>query len=243
MRAESLAIKPLVTVLIRPEIIILIAAIIVYLCHSFVYRYMKHDLIGTLKDVALSPVAVVLTGLAFGINIISLPYFKPDKSCNTVIRFLLPYFVATGLFAGLVIINPVAANERFLRSDPLIPLINHHTIKEDPIFIFGNQYPLLEQLNRRSGTRYLAPTFFLGLAVQNNRCTTFENLPAMAKLIFQQLEQDINTNRPKLLVVDKKYDKYCSNVSITSFIQENLHEYTPIEAPTGYNAFIRSKER
>jgi hypothetical protein len=102
-------------------------------------------------------------------------------------------------------------------------------------------------LNRKYGTRFLWPIWPLAWGLEDQACSSNDKLPSVVKLYFNQLAQDIDGFHPVFIIINNsvKINGFTPFVWFCKvhFIENITQNYVSVEAPPGYNAFIRKENK
>jgi hypothetical protein len=102
--------------------------------------------------------------------------------------------------------------DRSASTGDIADLISRYTIEGQPVLFISTTitaYPILLQMNRKPGSRYLScfpiAMFYMGVEGKTNRGFPYhvgEDTPKDERRFLEELAQDIGTIRPRLIFVD-----------------------------------------
>jgi len=217
-------------------------SVIIYVMQIFWWKYTSGNFADTLKCVVFSP--ILMSFIVICLQISDIEKYE-IRAIGTALNDSRRYIALAIALMVITVANPNSAIERSFKNNPLANLINTNSSEGDSVMILADRcYPLLLQMNRRCGTRFLSSVWPLDLIFSLKDQYGTRSSQVNVGYYFRLIGEDIDRICPKLIIVsDKreahKFDIYQLLIE-SGLIQNQLGPYKRIMAPLGYVAFQRS---
>lgn len=212
--------------------------------------------------------ASVVVALLLGRLAISRPLLASVPSVRGLLAALgLTLTAALAIAITLVVswtIHPKTAIRvtEHLERDPVARAIGQHTAPGDPVLVLATTvslaYPLLTQIDRKPASRFFAmfpiPWFYYGVKGQPGQPfpyrTVEPGIPNDERAFLSELQTDIRTTRPKVILVDRRPTcDWCPQgfgvydyLSRTDFIARAMADYRDAGRVANYELYLINGE-